>query len=216
MTARAAARRLCWLCCAGLGLLLPALGEAGSSSATSASTPSLSTSVDLGFSIGVDAYIFFSVGGAAFPTLSGTVPTATFTVQPSAPGGVPAIGNNLSTSWTGLAPPLTVTASNNVLPVEVRSNAGAVSLRASVDGALSNGSGNTIAMSRISATSSDLNFPAPLLPDAGTGASVNVQSTAFAGAVTSRTANWTFNYANAASPVAGNYAGRVTFIATTP
>jgi hypothetical protein len=97
----------------------------------------------------------------------------------------------------------------------VRSNAGQVTIRATATTGLTSGA-NTIALSSIVITSNDSNLPAPLVPNAGLGASVNVSGSTFSNLVTSRAANWTFAYNNAALPSAGIYTGQITFTASAP
>ena len=140
-----------------------------------------------------------------------------FVLAPSIPGvpTTPVAGSNTSVNWSGAAPSFSITPSGNVLPVEVRSNAGQVTLRATATTALASGA-NTIPLSEITIATSDSNLPAPLIPNTGTGAAVNVVATAFAGLVTQRTANWTLSYANLASRRAGTYTGQVTFTASSP
>ncbi|WP_377779223.1 hypothetical protein [Comamonas odontotermitis] len=133
--------------------------------------------------------------------------------------GLESTGNNTSVNWNGAAPGFVVAASGNVLPVEVRSNGGQVSLYATVTTPLTSGS-NTIPMSEIVVTSSDsANLPAPPIPNSGNGTTVNVNgggSGAVNSLVTIRNANWTFSYANSASRTAGSYNGQLRFTATTP
>jgi hypothetical protein len=195
---------------------LPAAHAASSTAGPSVLLP-LTTSVNLAFTIAIDKFIFFRIGDGAWPTPGGTTSTVAFALSPSIPAlpTTPTAGNNRSVDWSGAAPGFSVTASGNVLPVEVRSNAGQVTLRATATTPLSSGS-NTIALSEITIASSDSNLPAPLIPNTGTGAGVNVVPTAFAGLVTQRTANWTFSYANLSSRPAGTYAGQVTFTASSP
>ncbi len=109
----------------------------------------------------------------------------------------------------------------NVIPVRVVGNNGQIVLTAATAGALSNGSGDTIPWSQISAASSAPELPSPLIPLTGTGAGINV--TLSSGTkITDRTANWTFAYANSAVVPAGTYGAvvannsRVTYTATMP
>ncbi len=169
------------------------------------------TTARLDFTVTVGKFLYLRVGATG-----GTVNTVGFSFAPSIPGSptAPATGNNTATDWSGTAPTFSVTASNNVLPVEVQSNAGAVSLRATVLAPLSNGSA-TIPMTAVSIASSNSGLPAPPLPASGTGSSVNVAGTAFSNLVTQQTANWTFSMASASYP-AGNYSGQLQFTASAP
>jgi hypothetical protein len=175
----------------------------------------VSTSARLDFTINIGKFLFFRVGTGAFPTASATVDTVTFNTTPSIPGvpTAPVNGNSTVAGWNKTGP--TFTAPGTVLPVEVRSNAGPVSLRATATTLLTSG-GDSIPLSSVVITSSDANLPAPLVPDTGTGAAVAVAGTAFSNLVTVRSANWTFAYVNAASPAAGNYTGQITFTASAP
>jgi hypothetical protein len=109
-------------------------------------------------------------------------------------------------------------AANGVLPVTVRSNAGAVKLMASVKTPLTSEQGaETIPMSQIKISSSDAaNLPAPQVPNSGNGVAVNVAPSDFGGRVTQRSAQWTFSFANTVSPTAGVYHGKIVFTATLP
>jgi hypothetical protein len=195
---------------------MPAAHADSSTSATSANVPR-STAVSLDFTISIQKFIFFRIGDGVWPTPGGTTSAVGFALTPSIPSGgtTPAAGNNTAVNWSGGAPGFAVTASNNVLPVEVRSNAGQISLRATVSTPLTSGA-NTIPMSEITVATSDANLPAPPIPNTGTGTGVNVIGTSFSNLVTLRTASWTFSYANSASRPAGTYSGVVTFTASTP
>lgn len=109
-------------------------------------------------------------------------------------------------------------AANGVLPVTVRSNAGAVKLMASVKTPLTSTQGaDTIPMSQIKISSSDnTHLPAPQVPDSGNGIAVTVAPTDFGGRVTQRSAQWTFAFANTVSSTAGVYHGKIVFTATLP
>lgn len=176
---------------------------------------SLAATARLDFTINIGKFLYLRVGA------DGTgVSNVAFALTPSIPPAAasPLTGNSMPVNWNGAAPSFTVAATGAVLPVEVRSNAGTVTLRGGVITPLSNGA-STIPMSQITITSSEaINLPAPLLPNAGLGTSVNVVGTAFSGLVTSRTANWTFNFAPpiGSPPAAGNYAGQVQFTASAP
>ena len=181
-------------------------------------TQAVSATARLDFTLNIGKFIFFRVGTGAYPTASSTVDTVAFNTTPSIPAGAvtPVVGNNRSVNWSGAAPTFSVTTSNNVLPVEVRSNAGQISIRAQATTPLTSGA-NTIPMSQIVVTSSDVpNLPAPLIPDSGQGAAVNVAGTSFSNLVTVRSANWTFAYNALTSPTAGTYSGQITFTASSP
>lgn len=196
--------------------------QAASSTVGPSSSPTLTTSrVALNFSIQVDKFLFFRVGDGAWPTPGGTTSQIGFTLSPSIPAvpTTPANGNNTAVNWNGAAPSFAVAATGNVLPVEVRSNGGQVSLYATVTTALTSGS-NTIPMNVISVASSDTaNLPAPPIPASGSGSSVNVSGGGTGtvnNLVTIRNANWTFSYNSGTSRTAGNYSGQLSFTATVP
>lgn len=157
----------------------------------------------LDFRVVIPRVLFLAVGsGATGLAANATVDTVTFdyTTNPAALGTGAAAG----------------AISGNVVPVRVLGNNGVIALASSTTGALSNATGDTIAWSEISAVSSDAtNFASP----APSGASVNL-GLSLGTKVTSRTANWTFSYANSAVVPPGTYGtatnGRVTYTATMP
>lgn len=186
--------------------------------AAPAGTPNqpVSASARLDFITNIDKYLFFRVGTGAYPTASATIDTVAFALTPSIPAAptTPVNGNSISVNWNAASPAIGAPTSV-VLPVEVQSNAGQITIRATATTALTSGA-NTIPLSSIVVTSSDANLPAPLVPNAGTGASVNVTGSAFTNLVTNRAANWTFAYNNAVVPSAGVYTGQITFTASAP
>ena len=194
--------------------------QAGSSTSGTGSLPRTTPAVALNFSIQIDKFLFFRIGDGAWPTPGGSTSQVGFTLSPSIPAvpTTPTTGNNTAVNWNGAAPTFAVTASGNVLPVEVRSNGGQVSVFATVTSALTSGA-NTIPMNMVSVTSSDSALPAPTLPASGTGTSVNVSGGGTGtvnSLVTIRNANWTFAYNSAISRTAGNYSGQLSFTAAVP
>ncbi|WP_020395322.1 hypothetical protein [Thiolinea disciformis] len=177
---------------------------------------SLTTSASLDFQINMGKFIFFRLGNSAYPTASSTVSTVSFNANYTIPAGAitPSNGSNQAVNWNNTAPTLTTTGSA-ALPVEIRSNAGTVSLRASVNTPLANGS-HTIPFSRINISSNNSSLPAPLVPDSGAGTSVNVVGNSFAGLVTNQSATWTFTYTNNTPLTAGTYQGQLLFTASAP
>ncbi len=159
------------------------------------------------------------ISGAG-PAANAAVTTVALDLTPSIPAGAttPLAGNNQGVSWNAGLPTF-LTATPVVVPVEVRSNAGQVNITGEVTAPLTSG-GNTIPMSSVVISSSDAgNLPAPVLPDAGTGAPVNVATggsgTAAAPTLlTYRTAEWSFGFTPTASLSPGSYSGSVTFTAT--
>ncbi|MCS4295813.1 hypothetical protein M2375_004063 [Comamonas sp. BIGb0152] len=204
-----------------LALAMASAGAyAASASSGTGSLPRTTPAVALNFSIQVDKFLFFRVGDGAWPTPGGTTSQVGFTLSPSIPAvpTTPVNGSNTAVNWSGTAPTFAVAASGNVLPVEVRSNGGQVSVFATVTTALTSGA-NTIPMNVINVTSSDAALPPPPIPASGTGTSVNVTGGG-AGTVNSlvtiRNANWTFSYNSGTSRTAGNYSGQLSFTATVP
>lgn len=190
----------------------PVMADKGTDSASILfPTQPVSASAALDFNIKIGKFIYFRVGSGVFPAASSTVDTVSFTTKPSFPSN-PVDGNSVAASWNGAVPVFTST-TDAVLPVEVRSNAGQISLRASVVSPLSNGS-ETIPFSNIHIASSDNNLPAPPIPNTGSGTAVNVTGTSFANLVTQRTANWTFSYVSSGTSTAGSFNGTVMFTAS--
>ena len=144
------------------GMLGMASAQAASSTAGPSASVPLSTGVNLDFTIAIDKFIFFRIGDSPWPATGGTTSTVSFVLTPSIPGGptTPVAGNNTSVNWSGAAPSFSVTPSNNALPVEVRSNGGQITLRATATSPLASGA-NTIPLSEITIASSDTNLPAP-------------------------------------------------------
>lgn len=171
----------------------------------------LTVNARLDFNINIDRFIYFRLGSAT------TVDTVSLTTVPSIPTSTtpitPTNGNNKTTLWSGAAPSFTSTTVS--LPVQLRSNAGQVSLRTTVSSSLSNSSGS-LPFSALNITSTDSGFPAPPVPDTGTGTSVNITPTAFSNLVTSRDANWSFAYNSTQPLVAGVYTGELLFTASAP
>lgn len=184
----------------------------------------------LDFSIRIDKFIFLRVGtGGSFtgaesgtgPAANGTVDTVGFTTSAAIPAVPTAATNgvNMPANWSGGAPTFTASAPVS-LPVEVRSNAGQVSITGQATTPLTSGA-NTIPMTAIAITSSSAQFPAPVVPATGVSPPVNVAvgGTGTAAAptlLTYRTANWTFTYTPSAATPAGVYNGQITFTASAP
>ncbi len=177
---------------------------------------SVSASVYLDFNLSIGKFIFFRVGDGAFPSASSNVNEVVLTATSSLPSDATE-GNSQALNWDGSTTPV-INGSNSVsLPVEVRSNAGQINLKTTVTAALAKGS-ETIPFSDIKITSSSSDLPAPLIPDSGTSASVNVVAggSSIGGTlVTQRSANWIFNYVPTTTGLsAGVYSGTLTFTAS--
>jgi hypothetical protein len=204
------------LACTALLLAgLPVFALAAQDSQQGSPNKPQTATVELAFVVDIGKFIFFRVGNGGYPTASGTADTVTFNAVPVIPpGAVLAVpGNNTTVNWGGTVPSFASTATT--LPVEVRSNAGQISIRATATLPLTSGV-DSIPLSQIVLTSSDANLPAPVVPDTGTGPAVNVAATAFSNLVTVRNANWTFSYAPPITQQAGNYTGQISFTASSP
>jgi hypothetical protein len=188
----------------GTALAGPLAANAETATATGAGTITAGARQD--FRVIIPRFISFRVGvaGAGFSLVD---------CDMSANAGV--LGDGTDQACAG------GDAGSGVSNVSVRSNAGAIGITATTLGALSNGA-DTLPFSEILTASSDVaNFPAPALPaNGGTSASVAVAVTA--GAITNRSATWTYTYNNSAVYAPGTYGGvntnngRVTYTASSP
>ena len=189
-----------------MAMAAPMFASAESVVTTGAGT--LTAAARLDFTIVIPKVLFLAVGtGSAGLVANPAINMVTFnyTTNPTAIGTGAAAG-----AITG-----------NAVPVRVLGNNGAITVTAATTGAMSNGLGDTIPWSQISAVSSDAaNFPSPAIPLTGTGAASNIAVSS--GKVTNRTATWTYSYANAAVVAAGTYGAttgnnsRITYTATMP
>jgi hypothetical protein len=102
----------------------------------------------------------------------------------------------------------------NAIPVRVLGNNGQIVLTSTNSGNLVNSvtPADTIPFTQITSNSSDALLPVP----AATGGTANPTFNTGSTKVTTRTANWTFAYANTVTPAAGTYNGRVTYTASMP
>jgi hypothetical protein len=160
-----------------------------------AASGSISTSVNLQFSITIPRFVYLRVGSAAAVNTLAYAPTPT---QIATSAAVTATGGD-----TGPG--------NGDVTVQVIGNAGNVTLTA-VTGTPSLTSGaNTIPWSTLTATSPTGAITAPPF---------NTGSTVLnaAGGVVNQTGSWRYSWTNPASIVyaAGTYAGSVTYTAATP
>jgi len=195
----------------------PALAETGTASGGNARA-SLAASASLDFVLNIGRFIFFRVGPQEYPATSSDPAVVDITLQPTLPGG-PALpftnGNSLPATWDGGVPSFAAVQTSAAVPVQVRTNAGQISIRASVIQPLASGT-NTIPLSQIAVSSSDPGLPAPSLPDTGSGPSVIVTGTDFGNLVTIRSATWSFSYAPAVVPPPGVYTGAISYTAVSP
>jgi hypothetical protein len=213
VTARLALRGTVAAAC----LALMAAARAETATSASGFNVPRSATARLDFSLSIQKFLFFGVGASPWPAQSNAVGTVRFVLAPSIPpaGIAPVAGSRQPVDWPGGAPVFAVTASDHVLPVEVRSNAGPIAIRAEASTPLSNGS-HTIPMSEITIASSNPGLPAPPVPASGIGGAALVAGTGFSSLVTLQKASWTFGYANSASRSAGSYTGVLRFTASTP
>lgn len=205
----------------GLALMGSCLGaNMGHANQTSNAAPILtpnaavSTQASLDFVVKIGKFVFLRVGN------SGTgISTVTFNGAASIPAGptVPVNGSGGAANWNGVAPSLSFAVGGTaVVPVQVQSNAGQVTLAATVTTPLTNGT-DTIPMSQITISSNNAGLPPPPVPATGTGTAVNVAGTSFSNLVTDQSANWTLGYSNSNPAVsAGAYNGQISFTASTP
>lgn len=108
------------------------------------------------------------------------------------------------------------------ITARLRGNNGGISLTATTAGAMSNGAGDTISFTTITAAAAGAtSFAHPVFADGVASAPVAVPVTSGT-KITDRTTTWTFSYSNAAIVPAGTYGdtvaknGRVTYTASMP
>jgi hypothetical protein len=170
----------------GLIAMTPAVAESDFQTGGGA----LSANADLNFQVVIPRFISFRVGTAG----AGNVDTVEFSVLAADVGNT----NNVARTNGG------------VVPVQLLSNVGNVSLSAVGSGAGLVGPGDTIPWSQIIGTSSDAaNFPVPAIGAAAT------TLTATNGVI-ARSADWTFVYGNDDTIAGGTYTGTVTYTAANP
>jgi hypothetical protein len=162
----------------------------------------------LNFRVVIPQVLFLAVGPGANNAgdplvISSGQGTATFDYS----GNAAAVGTGAAASAI----------SGAAVPVRVVGNNGPINLTASTTGALSNGTGDFISWSEITATSSAPELPSPVIVDGATGAPAPVSVSL--GKITDRAATWTFSYANSSVVAPGTYGttnGAVTYTATMP
>lgn len=147
--------------------------------------------------------LFLGVGtGAATPlATNATINEVTFDFT----------GNPLDVGTTAAAGSITnngPSPAGGSVPVRVFGNDGQITITATNPANLTSGS-DTIPFTELSVGSDNAALQAPAF---GGGTSTPTA----AGRVTNQTANWTYSYANTATPAFGTYTGRVTYTATMP
>lgn len=164
----------------------PVAAVAGSDITTGVATP-LTATVNLDFRIVIPKFVFLQVGSGTLLVDNAAIDTVLWT---------PTIAQ------LGTGP---IAASSGTVTARVIGNNGAITVTNTTPGALSNGAGDTIAYTEISATSTDFAHP----PFAASGVTatptVTVPNVGASGKVTDRTATWTFSWANASVIPAGTY-----------
>jgi hypothetical protein len=190
---------------AACGLALAASVPAVAESTTVTGGPPLATNARHDFQVVIPRFLQFRVGvlGAGNFSMVNCDMTANAAVM----------GDGTDQGCTG------GDATGGISNVSVRSNSGQVSLVVTTLGALSNGT-DTMPFSEVITASSTANIPAPVLTTGATSPAVAVVLNG--GAITDRTATWTYTFNNSAVYAPGTYGGagvnngRVTYTASSP
>jgi hypothetical protein len=161
----------------------------------------------LDFRVVLPRVLFLGVGtGAAGTVANATVDRLIFdyTTNGAAVGTGAVAGSITNTGGFAL----------NAIPVRVLGNNGQIVLTSTNSGNLVNSvtPADTIPFTQITSTTSDPLLPVPVATGGTANPTFNTGSTK----VTTRTANWTFAYANTVTPAAGTYNGTVTYTASMP
>lgn len=167
--------------------------------------------VELEFQLQVPNVIFFQVGSG-----DDTVDTVRFDL-----GGKYLLPDQQNEEYdpevTELAPAGFIDAvENGTIPIRLLGNVGQVAITVTVSGGgngLVNENGHFLSFERIATLSSDPAFPPPVLTNAG-GNTVIINGNSYAGLVTDRAVNWTYQYSNPELAAAGTYVGTVTYTAS--
>jgi len=189
----------------GLALVLatPVAAMAGSDITTGVGSP-ITATVNLDFRIIIPKFVFLQIGTGTLLSDNAAIDTVEWT---------PTLAQ-LGTGSLG--------ASSGTVSARIIGNNGAITVNSNTLGALSNGAGDTIPYTDISAGSSDFAHPAFAASGPGT---PTVTAPNIGTKVTDRTATWTFSWANAAIIPAGTYGdatnsglnnSRVTYTASMP
>ncbi len=176
-----------------------------------ANDPNLDISIGLKHRIVIPKILYFRIGSANF----GQVDKVTIDLNNSSGFNS---GTNAYFGVNPLGSGLDVAATNNgALQVDLRGNAGTVTLSYQVSSStgLVNGSATPISYSEISTISDNTDLPAPILINAASN-SASVAGNLFSGRVVNRQAVWTYSYKNNTTPTAGTYTGTVIYTASTP
>jgi len=182
-----------WVCATTSATVL---AESGSTAGTSGTE--MSTSVRLKLRVIIPRFLQFQVGSAGT-----TADTLTFEAAPGA------VGNGVAVTGTGGD-----AAGGSGASVELRSNAGQVSIVADNDGGNGGlGSNGTISLLEITARSDSSDLPTPPLTDAGMASS---KATLTGGDVTDRRATWSYEYRNSRTVEPGSYSAEIVYTAVSP
>jgi hypothetical protein len=216
-----------------VGALALALAGAQAEQTQNQGSGSRSTTARLDFELRIERMLYLRIGSGGShagtpsgsgPAASAAVSSADFTLSPAGLPGNPVgnpTGNGRANAWSGAAPAFVASAAV-VVPVEVRSNAGPVSLVAQTAGGLTSPGGGFISLNQLTVSSDNSNLPAPPHLARGTGPSVNVATGgsgtgAAATLLTYRTANWTLRFTPPATPLAaGTYSSVIVYTASSP
>lgn len=188
-----------------LALACPLASNAASDITTTGGAGAISASASLDFRIIIPKFVFLQVGTGTLLADNATISMVEFNVPLASLG----TGSINQTSPANVA-------------TRLIGNNGAISLTATTTGALSNGAGDTISFTTLTATNGGATpFNHPTFVDGGVSAAVVVPVTSGT-KVTDRTGTWTFAYSNAAVVPAGTYGdtpannGRVLYTASMP
>lgn len=187
-----------------MGSALAIAPSANAETGTAIGAGNISANARQDFRVIIPQFIIFRVGvaGAGFSLIDCDMSL----VAPAS------IGNGVDQACVG------GDVGGGVSNVSVISNAGNININVNTTGQLQNVAADNMPFTEIVAVSSDAaNLPVPLMPVSGLGVAVNVAPSA--GAVTNRSATWTYTYDNSAIYPAGTYGGvnvnngRVTYTA---
>lgn len=173
-------------------------------------TDGLTSELPVEFQLKIPEFLYFQVGRVDVQEeivfdLSNTLSSGVFN------------GANFPPNHSGHEPETTHGSENKgELDVVIRSNCGAVNVRYDVSNnqGLEGDNGFNLAYDKIITTSSDSNFPAPMLNNQADDV-VAIGVTSY-GVVTDRSAKWTYSYTNDSLPAAGVYTGTVSYQAYCP
>ena len=203
----------CVICCLAVSLKVTSVSAAQDRDTNPAD--GLNVSVDLHHEVEIPQILFFRIGSIGAVDQVSFNLSQTQTLQPNNStynGAALQLGDSSVIDATSNGQ-LDVYLVANVAPVDI-------SYTVSDPNGLSDGAGNYIPFDQIITESSDAGLPAPILDNAGgpvgSGNAVTILGNYFGGRVTDYLATWTYRYRNDQVPVAGVYAGRITYTASVP